>query len=167
VNLLLQSGLGLPNAEAVGEAMIAVVRVFTMVNDRIWALSEGQVVAYPTDSMKLLVAALAKLSLSIETFASEAGRSRTVVWVEIVRAAVRLSLLVRNGFDVLLHGGQPDPLSVHLQPVEGDETRTQVTPVVVGGNDADSSKLRRAWWRGAQTLQWHSTTATAEGGYQW
>jgi hypothetical protein len=103
--------------------MSALVKIFSMLNDRLYATETRALAAWRiADWLRLAVSALAKLSLSVEMFATEAGRSGAVVAVEAMRFALRFALLVQGGFDVLVHGGEPDALAVRLeQPVEAEE----------------------------------------------
>ena len=163
--------MGLPNAEALGETVNALIKIFSMVNDRIWALHKRALSVYPTDGLRMGISALAKLSLSLEMFASEAGRSKTVLVVEAVRLVLRFTLLVRHGFDVLVHGGEPDQLAVQMQrPAFPGVSETAETPEasvptlsIIGGHEADTSKRRSLWWRGAETGDWYNMPTNSAG----
>lgn len=143
-----------------GEVANAAIKIFKLVHDRIWAFHKGALKAYPTDNLRVAVSALAKLSLCIEMCAAQAGRSAAVLAVEAVRALLRFSLLVRSGFDLLVHGGEPDMLAVRLEP--GDPPQAEDEPpgppkvAIVGGESTDSSRVRSLWFRGHGTEEWYN-----------
>ena len=153
----------MPNAEALGEVVAALIKIFRMVNDRIWALHRNALTVYPTDGLRLALSALAKLSLSIETFAQERTRTRAVVIVESIRSLLRSTILLSNGFDVLVHGGEPDFLTVQLAATESDSVDAPPKLVVSGGDEADTSQGRPLWWRGAETRRWLSMSPSHPG----
>ena len=144
--------------------MTSALAVSSNVNDRIWAKNAGALKDYPCDTIRLLLAALSKLSLSLEMFSSEATRTRTVLWIETARSLLRFALLQHNGFDVLLNGGGPDdvsvqvgppvlsPMQMNLGPPEQQHEENPAPRVAV----TDNAKDRLLWWKGSRSGQWCS-----------